>query len=337
MPNQRDVAKEASVSSASVSRYITDPKLVSPKIAKRIQKAMVKLNYRVDYSARALRTGKYNNIAIIAPDFGPFYSEVLGAIMRAVSPAGYYTSTIYREQLKKIKGNIMPVLETKRVDGIIFFAQAIESDDQIIEYLKKLKEPFIVVDRIVNDDTVHQIGVDNYATGKKAAEVFLKDGHRDFLFIQGSPMIASSYERYNGFKDTLAEAGVELSEKRLLPGNYFSLFTYKYCQDHFGNLPPFTAVFAANDSSGVGFIRSAHEHGLVCTRDYGLVAHDNIAEFSPYLVPSLSTFEQPNDVLGTRAAEMILTLMPGAKLEKEKILLNSTFIPRESHLIKKNG
>ncbi|MBN1412102.1 MAG: LacI family DNA-binding transcriptional regulator [Spirochaetales bacterium] len=332
MPNQRDVAKEADVSSASVSRYITDPKLVSMKIAKRIQKAMVKLNYRVDYSARALRTGKYNNIAIIAPDFGPFYSEVLGAIMRAVSPAGYFTSTIYREQLRKIKGNIMPELETKRVDGVIFFAQASESDDHIIEYLQRLNEPFVIIDRLIEDDSICQIAVDNYGSGRKVAEVFLKDNHKDFLFIWGSTQVASSFERYRGFKDRLSEAGIDLPDNRQIQGNYFSLYTYKYCQENFSDLPPFTAVFASNDSSGVGFIRSAYEHGVVCTRDYGLIGHDNIAEFSPYLVPSLSTFEQPNDVLGTRAAEMILGLINGNQPDKSRIILNSTFIPRESHI-----
>ena len=150
MANQRDVAKEAGVSSASVSRFINDEKLVSPDAAERIKNAIRKLNYRVDHSAMSLKTGKFFRVGIIAASRGPFYWEILSEIERIPGAAGYFTN-LYITRKENIEENYhsfnYSLVNNRQVDGFIIFPLMTKDDDNIVERLSEMEEQFVVIDR----------------------------------------------------------------------------------------------------------------------------------------------------------------------------------------------
>ncbi|MBU0936193.1 MAG: LacI family transcriptional regulator [Spirochaetes bacterium] len=332
-PTQRDVAKAAGVSSATVSRYLASPDSVRPAAAEQVKKAIEALGYQVDHSAQSLKTGRFFNIGILTPGIGPFYWEVTHAIQSLLNENGYFTSLfITRDidnQFHSYRDRLPPFLKKRYLDGIIFFPYNTREDDQLLELLEQWGRPFIVMDRAIANPSIYQLTVDNYHAGWHAAEILINKGHRDFLFIWGTPQVPSAYDRYQGFSARLAEAGIPLGSERQIFGDFFAEPTYQAVSKALPSLPPFSAVFASNDSSSLGFIRAAHEVGLECPKDYSIIGFDNNPEYARHIIPSLSTFSQPLRELGLDAARLLLTLINGGEAE-HRCMYKPQYIERES-------
>ena len=140
---------------------------------------------------------------------------------------------------------------------------------------------------------------------------------------------ASSHERFRGFYDELKNAGIKLEENRQLPGEFKVDSAYKRARERFPELPEFTAVFASNDLSALGFMKAAHENGLKVPDDFSIIGFDD-AEIAPYIVPPLTTFRQPIQTMGALAAKMLISQIEGDEIRDRKILLKAEFILRES-------
>ncbi len=332
-PTQKDVARLADVSSATVSRYLADPQSVRPAAAEKVQKAIDELSYQVDLSAQTLKTGRFNNIGILTPSIGPFYWEVTHSIQSTLNEKGFFTSLFFTRnidnQFHSYRDQIPLFLKKKSLDGIIFFPLNTREDDQLLELLSQWGKPFVVMDRPIANPAIIQLNVDNYNGGYQAADVLLKKGHTDFLFIWGTPQVPSAYDRFQGFSGRLAEDGIVIGSDRQIFGDYFAEPTYQAVKKSLASLPPFTAVFASNDSSALGFIRAAHEAGLECPKDYSIIGFDNNAEYAKHIIPSLSTFSQPLREFGIEAAGLLLSLIEGTEVNHRTVYL-PVYIERES-------
>lgn len=334
MPTQRDVAIHANVSVASVSRFLADPTSVRRDAAARIQAAIEELGYVMDYTAQCLRTGRFNHIGILAPDIGPFYWEMFFAIQARLGYFGYF-STLFFTRNAEVKAQsyramVSPFLQRKHTDGIIFFPTENPEDDVLLEQFKTLERPFIILDRPMKEDAYAQFYFDNYQGGREAALAFLEQGHREFIMVLGLMDAPSSTDRFNGFRDCLAEHGIALDESRWIKGEYSSTVAYETTREKLPSLPPFTAVFACNDASACGFIRAAHEQGLRCPRDYSIIGFDDNREFAPHLIPPLSSFDQPLKECGEQAADKIVQLINGETEPIERRVFKPVFYPRTS-------
>ncbi|NOY08519.1 MAG: LacI family transcriptional regulator [Spirochaetes bacterium] len=329
MINQHDVAKEAGVSSASVSRYINNPSSIGLKTANRIKAAIDKLGYRPNFTAKSLKTGRFHRVGIISAAKGPFYWDVLDYIEETLSEWGYFINIAITRESEQSRLKIIQLVKNKQVDGVIIFPLLSGEDDNIIDYLKKMGDKFVVLDRLYDDDSMHQIATDNYEAGRTAARVLLKRGHKDFLFIWGVKDVFSAHERFKGFYEELKNAGITLEDNRQIMGEFTAEHTYNTVIDSFSELPRFTAVFASNDPSAIGFIRAAEKNGLKTPVDFSIIGFDN-ADFSAYTNPRLATFRQPVQTLGTLAARMLISRIEGKKIEERRVVLKAEFILRES-------
>ncbi len=329
MANQRDVAREAGVSSASVSRYINKPDSIKQKSAGRIKAAIKKLGYRPDYTAQSLKRGKFHRVGIISAAKGPFYCEVINWIEDTLFDTGYFINIAITRESERSKQKPFHLVQNRQVDGILIFPLLNRGDEEIVAYMKKMGDKFVVLDRLYPDDSIFQVAIDNYGAGKTAARTFIEAGHRKFLFIWGVKDTASSHERFRGFYDELKNAGIKLEENRQLPGEFKVDSAYKRARERFPELPEFTAVFASNDLSALGFMKAAHENGLKVPDDFSIIGFDD-AEIAPYIVPPLTTFRQPIQTMGALAAKMLISQIEGDEIRDRKILLKAEFILRES-------
>ncbi|MDF1569174.1 MAG: LacI family DNA-binding transcriptional regulator [Spirochaetaceae bacterium] len=333
MPNQRDVAKVAGVSSASVSRYLTNPDLVKPATAERIQKAINDLEYKLDYFARSLKTGRSYHVGILLPGIGPFYWEIVQGIQDSLTRSGYFNTIFYTRDIDTTihssREMLSNFLNNNMIEGIIFFPLNTPGDMDILRDLKKVHEHIVIVDRDMDAPEFDQVFIDNYQAGRLAAEAFLELGHRQFLFLHGMEVSYAAVMRRNGFYDRLEDDGITLDEDRIIRGDYTSATAYRMTRERLPDMPPFTGVFAVSDSSAVGFLRAAMEHGLECPDDYSLIGFDNNEEFTPYTRPSLTTFQQPLNEMGRIAAERLIRQIDG-QASSGRTILQTSFIHRES-------
>jgi DNA-binding LacI/PurR family transcriptional regulator len=334
MATQKDVAKAAGVSSATVSRYLADPGSVRADAAEKVRAAIETLGYQVDHSAQSLKTGRFFNVGILTPGIGPFYWEVTHAIQSILNENGYFSSIFFTRdidnQFHSYRDRLPLFLKKRHLDGIIFFPLNTREDDQLLDLLVQWGRPFIVMDRAIANPAIYQLTVDNYQGGWRAADVLLEKGHREFLFIWGTPQVPSAFERFQGFSRRLAEAGIAMSSDRQLFGDFFAEPTYHAVKNALPSLPPFSAVFASNDSSALGFIRAAHEGGLECPRDYSIIGFDNNPEYAKHVTPTLSTFKQPLREFGLDGAQLLLALIEGKNIDRHRSVYIPEFIERES-------
>jgi DNA-binding LacI/PurR family transcriptional regulator len=329
MSNQRDVARAAGVSSATVSRYLNNPAVVSPKVAEQIRKAVIELDYRVDPSAQALRMGKSRHVGVICPGGGPFHWAAFTAAQTVLHRAGYF-STLYVTSDDDGTDRLDPLLRGRQIDGALLFPTLKAEDDEALEQLVSWGRPCVVLDRPMPHSTFPQVYIDNYHAGRQAARELLDRGHQDFLFIWGIQDFSSAQNRFTGFRDELKKAGIQLGLDRQIEGEFYSLRTYEEAKRRWAQLPPFTAVFASNDSSAAGFLKAAGEKGLQAPRDFSLVGFDNNFEFTLLFDPPLATFDQPGTELGRQGALLLLDLLEDRPVEQPRRVLEARFIMRES-------
>jgi len=331
MPNQRDVARAAGVSSATVSRFLTNPESVSRNAAESIRTAIATLDYRVDHSAQALRTGKSRHIGVLAPGGGPFHLTAYMAAQAVFHDAGYI-STLYLtwDDTGKPSQPLAPFAQGRQIDGVLYFPTLHPADEEGIKQLSLGNRPFVVLDRPMPHVQLPQVYIDNYKAGCQAARAMLELGHRDFLFLWGLPEFPSAQSRFQGFRDELRKSGISLQPERQIEGEFFSLTAYEATKRRWNTLPPFTALFASNDSSALGFLKAAREHGFESPRDFSLVGFDDNFEFTLLYDPPLATFRQPAGELGHQGAKMLLSLLGGSSLAQAQMALQAEFISRAS-------
>lgn len=333
MPNQKDVAKLAGVSSASVSRYISDPNSVKIGTAKKIHKAIKASGYKLDYFAQSLKTGRSYHVGILLPGIGPFYWEILQGIQNTLMKAGYFSTIFYTrdidESIHSSRKILSQVLNNKIIEGVIFFPINAYEDRNILNKMISIHENIVVVDANLNNPALDQVFVDNYIAGRKAADELLMRKHRKFIFLHGMELSYAAVKRKQGFCDRLEESDIHLDGKRIIIGDYTAQTAYQIARRQIPLLPEFTAVFAVNDSSAIGFLRAATEFGFRCPQDFSLIGFDNNKEFTPYISPSLTTFQQPLDEMGNIAAERLINRIEGNQ-HTRLTMLQTTFIERES-------
>lgn len=334
MSTQHDVARVAGVSSATVSRYLADPNQVSPSAAKRVQSAIDELNYKLDSYAQALKTGRSNHIGILTPGTGPFYWQIFFNIQSALAEYNIFSTMMITHDIESkfvnSRDRIFQYIRNKQLEGIIFFPQKLPIDDEIMEQLIKAHEHVVLVDSKKDEKEFHQIYIDNFNAGKNAALEFIKLGHKEFLFIGGARSAYSANERWQGFIEGLAEHGLSIDDTRYIDGGFRSGLTYDETIKNWNNLPHFTAVFANNDDSAMGFIRAAWEKGMFCPKDFSIVGFDNNTEVAPYCKPSLSSFEQSLHIIGKKAATTLVDLMRNGGNPPKQQVITPYLVARES-------
>lgn len=331
MPTLKDVANEAGVSIASVSRYLNNHRSVRREAANRIEAAIKKLDYFIDSTAQSLKTGRFYRIGIISPATGPHYLEIISSIENTLADSNYATNIFFTRDPKFGATQKAVPGKMKNVDGTIIMPLNRRTDKAFIKDLQRKGEPFVILDggKDYLDKDYHQIDIDNYDIGKKAAEVLTEAGHTRFLYIKGSDDLLISREREAGFCRTLEEKGIRICPDRIIPGNFNAQVTLEYIEEHYRTLPDFTAIFAANDLSALGAVKALQNQGRKIIRDYSIIGVDDI-DVLPYLSFGLCTFRQPLQTGGLIAANMMIALIEGVSIREKQVVLQAQYIMRES-------
>lgn len=329
MATLNDVAAEAGVSIASVSRYVNSSGSLSQEKAERIKEAINKLNYRIDTAARSLKTGRFYHIGIIAPATGPHYWEIISSLENTLAHSNYFTNLIFTREPKYNKGTGELISKMKNVDGTIIMPLKTKADKEIINQLKRQKEKFVIADWDNFGDDFYQIGIDNRDIGRQAGEILTRMGHTKLLYIQGAEDLPACCHRLEGFKESLSSHSIELKEERILRGKFDPEFTYNLIKDTIKTLPEFTAVFSANDLMALAFIKAASEAGLQTPVDFSIIGVDDL-DVLPFTTPGLSTFRQPLQTMGNIAAGMLIAQIDGFNLREKQVLLKAHYIERET-------
>ncbi len=204
----RDVAKEAGVSIATVSRVINGQGNVNEENIKRVNDAISKMNYNVNVIAKNLKEEKTNTIGIIIPDISnPYFMKIAKGLEDTIEKYGFQLifgssneDTIKEKQL-------INLFYGKRVDAILLATAG--NNDSIIHHIRKQGIPIILLDRRLEDSSNYcMIEEDNEYGAYTLTKKLIDLGHQDIGVVNGPLHVSTGIDRYNGFLAAMKEAGI---------------------------------------------------------------------------------------------------------------------------------
>ncbi len=330
----KDVAKQAGVSPATVSRVIADNPRISMKTKEKVREVMESLGYFPNFQARNLVAKKSQTLGIIMENSAtlafqnPFFPEVLRGISTQAhgSQYGLYLSTgatqeeIYREVVEMAQG--------KRVDGIILLYSKI--DDPVMTYLCQSEIPFAVVGRPHKDaETVSYVDNDNVKNAKEAVEYLIGCGHQQIAFVGGATDFVVSLDRTEGYKQALENHGIPFNaaytvNQEYMHGNERQAIRKLMALD----VPP-TAIVTHDDMIAYEVIGYLEELEISVPEDISIIGFNNHA-ISKHLKPPLSTVDIAIYELGLHAAELVLEKIMDDSVPPKQVVVPSRLIERGS-------
>ena len=321
----RDVAEQAGVSVATVSKVLNQRYGVAAATSARVRAVIEELGYEASLVAQSLRNHRTNVIGVLVADLEPFSTELLKGAADAIRGSGFEL-VVYsaggrtgdqegweRRYLSRLSGTL--------VDGAILVTPA-------VAHAGLPGTPVVAVDPHTGDSGVPTIASDNLHGARLATEHLLELGHRRIGFISGRPDLESARLRRQGYELALTEAGLPIDPTLVADGG-FEEDTSREAARHLltGATPP-SAIFAANDLSALGVLAAADELGFHVPADLSIVGFDNIPE-TVMSEPPLTTVDQSIQVMGRRAVEMLLALLGGAEVA-QRVTLPTRLVQRRS-------
>ncbi|MEY3733048.1 MAG: hypothetical protein RL347_407 [Actinomycetota bacterium] len=300
----RDVADEAGVSPATVSRALRGMPNVNAATRARIKAAAARLDYVASPSASRLASGRTGSIAVITPYISRWYfATVLSGVESVLQAAGMDLLLLCVDE--RARPSEQPTAAQRlrrRVDGALIIAMP-HTDPQIREVLD-LGLPTSLVG--VTVEGAPGVAIDDVQAAQQATQHLVNLGHERIGLIGGSSVEAhftAETDRERGFRDVLNAHGLD-SDPRLATHGYFTIAGGERAMTNLLTLPnPPTAVFAMSDEMAFGALRSLSLHGLVAGRDVSIIGIDG-HDVSEHL--DLTTVAQPVTELGRLAAQSLL-------------------------------
>jgi len=321
----QDVAKAAGVSVSTVSRVLNGKIDVASDTQDRILAIIGDLGYTSNLAARSMRSYKKNLIGLVVPDIGfPYSIEIMKGVNRAIAESNfdlllYTTGDIQKNGTDLHEQHYVSLLNNSITDGVIIVASA------AAEFITNA--PIVAVDPHVVNPNYPSVQGTNYHGSLEVMEYLIGQGHRRIGFISGRQDVGSAGRRLKGYQDALANAGLDLDEGLITPGDFTQKIGYKYARQLLKLSNPPTAIFAANDQSAIGVFEAAEELGLRIPEDLSVVGFDNISE-AKYL--GLTTVDQFLADMGYVAVQMLIKLIGGELLELETYKMQTKLVERTS-------
>lgn len=322
-----DVAREAGVSIATVSKVINEKGKISEERRREIFAIMERLQYRPSVIASAL-TGKHTyTLGLLIPDIAnPFFAELARAVEDRGHQLGYSVIICSTDNQDDRIGQYVSMLKQKQVDGMMIGTGMTNAD-----LLRDISAamPTVVLGREVPAFPVHTVVAGDFGGGGLAARHLLQLGHRHMAVLAEDETISSSRERVRGFKQTLEDSGISLPERDVLLCRHRMEDGKRVAAGLLSRTDRPTAVFCCNDLLAVGALQAAKEAGIRVPEELSVVSFDNTI-LASVTDPPLTSIAQPIELLGAGAVDLLIKEFERAQPAKERIELRTELIVRGS-------
>jgi LacI family transcriptional regulator len=325
----KDIAKQAGVSYATVSRALNNHPEINIDTRKKIMRIAEEYGYQPNAIAQGLVKKETNTIGLIIPDItNPFYPEVARGIEDAANETGYtlfLCNTNWKQQREE---NYLNVLRQKQVDGVII-APASEKPEHLKKVIAHGAKNMVFISR-VNLGNVTSVLIDNVRGGRMAVEHLISKGYRKIAFVGGLNDISSNRERFQGYREALEIAGIKLNQAYIVGGDFKRESGHQATKWLLQLESRPDAIFAANDLLALGAIQALREQGLRIPEDMAVIGFDDI-EFASLPEIQLTSVTQPKYDMGKLALQTLMMQMKGdGRIVAKKIMLEPDLICRKT-------
>ena len=303
MATIRDVAREAGVSIATVSRVFNDSAVVSAETARVVREAAAQLHYWPNGVARSLITSRTHALGVLLPDIhGEFFSEIIrGADLAArandlhlLVSSSHADSEALAEALRSMSG---------RIDGLIVMAPDVDAPAAVASFARHC--PTVLLNPAQAVDACDTLSISNFEGAHDVTRHLLGLGHTRIAIVRGPDRNLDAEQRVQGYRAALREAGQSPQPQLEFSGDFTEPSGYDVVPAILRANPRPTALFVANDHMAVGVLSALHDAHVHVPTQMAVAGFDDIA-MARYVSPSLTTVHVNTALLGERAVELLL-------------------------------
>ena len=303
----KDVAREANVSIATVSRALNGHSNVTVPMRNRIKEIAARLRYMPHGAARSLSTRRTQTLGAILPDlYGEFFSELIRGMDVAARESSLHLLVSSSHGSAEETAAALRAL-SGRVDGLLIMSP--HADAALLADNLPFATPTVLMNTRSEQGEYTAFAIDNYGGACAMVAHLAGQGHRQIAMIAGPADNFDADERLRGYRDALARYQPE-SDACVLPGDFSEKSGYAAGAQIARMSPRPDAVFAANDMMALGCLFALNEAGLKVPADIALAGFDDIP-MARFVSPPLTTMRVNIAELGERAARALIAQLSG--------------------------
>lgn len=320
-----DVAREAGVSMATVSRVVNGNKNVKENTRKKVLEVIDRLDYRPNAVARGLASKKTTTVGVVIPNIANAYFSILAKGIDDIAAMYKYNIVLaYSDEDDDKEVNVVNTLFAKQVDGIIFMGHHLT--EKIRAEFSRSRTPIVLAGTVDLEHQLPSVNIDYQAAVAEVIDI-LAENHKKIAFVSG-PLIddINGKVRLSGYKEGLKKNKLDYKEGLVFEANYSYKEGYELAQRVINSGA--TAAYVGEDELAAGLLNGLFAAGKSVPEDFEIIT-SNDSPVVEYTRPNLSSISQPVYDLGAVSMRMLTKIMNKEELEEKEILLN--------HGIKRRG
>ncbi|MGM1386456.1 LacI family DNA-binding transcriptional regulator [Bacillus cereus group sp. BceL293] len=302
----KDVALEANVSTATVSRVLNESGFVSDDIKDRVHLAVKKLNYQPNAIARSLKQDKTYTIGVVIPDItNHYYMTISKAIEDIVQQKGYNLIFCSSHENPKKEDKLLQLLVEQRVDAIVLATAG--GCEERVRSIHQAGVPIVLVDRTVEigDSKLDSVVESNFESAYTLTSYLLQQGHRSIGLVNGLLNVSTGKERYEGFQKALEEFGIQEDENY----TFNSTFTREggmKAVDYFLNFTEKpSAILSLNNEMAFGVLLELTRRGYSVPEDIVIASFGDVEAAQLLQAPGIISVAHKPYEMGERVGDIL--------------------------------
>lgn len=319
-----DVAREAKVSMATVSRVVNGNPNVKPATRDRVNEVIKRLNYRPNAVARGLASKKTTTVGVIIPDISNiYYSELARGLEDIATMYKYQTIISNSDNDAQKEQEIFNNLLSKQVDGIIFLGGTLSKETTNI--IKTSSVPVVVSGTHDLDARLPAVNIDYVNASKEITEKFVQDGVKKFAFVGGGYSEKAQIDILEGMKSVLSANNIKLDDASIYIGQEQYLDGEKAYEAIKSQNPE--VIMCISDEQAIGIVHAAQDDGKDIPNELQVISFNN-TRLVKMVRPKLSSVMQPLYDIGAVGMRLLTKYMNDEQIEESKVTLPYSIVYR---------
>ena len=322
----KDVAREAKVSVATVSRVINNIPTVDSELRMRVEQAIDKLGFKPNQIAKSLKQDVTNTVGIVVADISnSFFNGVIREIEKTINPERYALLMASTDGNSKKEKDAIEMMHAKRVDGLVIC----HVSENLESVIKTISCPVISFDRSTLSHICDTVYVNKERSMYDAVTYLLRNGHKDIAVISGAKNLSTNFDRYIGYMRAYYEWDLTARKENI----YFGEFTKEYGKQSFEaimqNDNPPTAIVTGSADITEGVLSKARELKIRIPEDVSLVSFGAIS-FQDVIDLKITYVDEMYMEIGKNIGEMMLSRLKNPNIPPRLNVLESGIISGNS-------
>lgn len=315
-----DIKEKTGLSLATISKYLNGGNVL-PENRVKIEAAIKELNYEVNELARGLVTNRTRTVGLLVFSIeSPFSGMILHHVGEALRRNGYGMLIVDSCDDEEVERKNVRYLINKKVDGII--ALPVASKGDFLSPANNAHVPVVLMDRSLSDAQYDCVRIDNRKSTYYAMKELISRNHKKIAVI-ASEREYTGRERFNGFMDSMRDAGLDVPADYQVRGTHSIATGYNGMKKLLSLKDRPTGVFMSNYEITLGGMLAMNESGFRSPDDISLLGFDDQLFFH-VLQPQVYMVEQPMKAMGEKAVELLLKRIEGTTDEAPMEIAMST-------------